>query len=156
MAGQSLPLGGGEPWFSLSQRVSVSRPPSVVFSMDSGSQVGVQSTRISSDGDGPPVMHAGQCHRSRVGFGLHPRWPRQLLGFTLCPPSARKAFRMYLNMSYSLNVNKSLSSSLSDALVLFFEIPSTLYNLPNGTVYVKAVYNSSWPQLNQSTYVPRI
>ena len=51
MAGQLLPLGGGEPWLSLSQRVSVSRPPSVVLSMFSGSQVSAQSTRISSDGD---------------------------------------------------------------------------------------------------------
>ena len=64
IAGQLSPLEGGVLWWSLSHRVTASFPPSAVFRIDSGSHVGNQSTRISSEGDDPPALHAGQRHRS--------------------------------------------------------------------------------------------
>ena len=72
--------------------------------------------------------------------------------------STQKAFRLHLNMSYDGNVktvNKSSAFVLSirDALAIVFQVPSSAVNLPNATVYVKSVYNSSWPIASQSKYL---
>ena len=62
----------------------------------------------------------------------------------------RKAFRVYLNMSYNLNVKNNKAtfvSSIQCALALFFGVPLPTGNQPNGNVYIKSLYNSSWPSI---------
>ena len=68
----------------------------------------------------------------------------------------QKAFRLYLNMSYSVKVKNNKTefiSSIRDALALFFQVPSSIGNDPAAAVYVMSVYNSTWPVSKQGKYL---
>ena len=75
--------------------------------------------------------------------------------YTVIKPD--KAYRITLNTSYTKNVKGNMDyfiSSISAALALVFQVPSPAGgNMPNGTVYVMSVYNSTWPVANQGMYL---
>ena len=70
----------------------------------------------------------------------------------------RKSFRLTLNMSYNLNVKSSADkatfvSSVQCALSLVFGVSLPTGNTPIENVYVKAIYNSSWPSIKYSKFL---